>query len=46
MLLRKSERPKMISLNPSVFFGDITQALGAAWAQLSDAEKDKFKLHY
>ena len=43
MLFRKSERPKMIAWHPSVSFGELGQALGAAWAQLSDAEKDEFK---
>ena len=34
---------RMIARNPSVSFGELSQALDAAWAQLSDAEKDEFK---
>ena len=43
MLFRRSERPKMIAQDPFVSFGALSKALGAAWAQLSDAENNMFK---
>ena len=43
MLFCKSERPKVIAKSPSLTFGEVGKALGAAWGKLSDAEKAKYK---
>ena len=43
MIFCKAERPKIIKANPSMAFGEVGKALGAAWGKLSDAQKAKFK---
>jgi len=43
MIFCKAERPKIVKANPSMAFGEVGKALGAAWGKLSDAQKAKFK---
>ena len=43
MIFCKAERPKIVKANPSMAFGEMGKALGAAWGKLSDAQKAKFK---
>jgi len=43
MVFCKEQRPKIVKENPSMAFGEVGKALGAAWGKLSDAQKAKYK---
>ena len=43
MIFCQAERPRIVKVNPSMAFGEVGKALGAAWGKLSDAQKAKFK---
>ena len=39
MIFCQAERPRIVKVNPSMAFGEVDKALGAAWGKLSDAQK-------
>ena len=43
MVFCKEMRPKILKDNPGMAFGEVGKALGAAWKELSDADKAKYK---
>lgn len=38
----KKKRPEIVAADPTLTFGEVGKALGAAWGKLSDDEKQKF----
>ncbi|KAJ3342298.1 Non-histone chromosomal protein 6 [Gonapodya sp. JEL0774] len=43
MLFAQEKRPEIKAANPDAGFGDMGKLVGAAWKNLSDAEKKKYQ---